>query len=188
MEHGLCYVVTELIGKSFSMGKFKDDATGNFYTQSLFLELSYHKPQNAIYTLKDEDYERDGKVYKSIKRLYLEIADPYEYEFANQCFANWRHWQRLCDSCGLLAPYIQEWREELEIKLRSEALTQVVKESKANSKGSLTAAKWLVDKGWVEKKGAGRPTKQAVDGERRKMASIKKEVQDDLARVRSVQH
>ena len=66
--------------------KFRDETTGNFYTQGLFLELSYADLRNAVYTLKDFDYEFKGKTYISIKRLYLEIGDPTEYEFAQACF------------------------------------------------------------------------------------------------------
>lgn len=162
---------------------FKDPATGNFYTQSLFLELSYQDTSKAIYTLKDDDHEYNGNTYKSIKKLYLEIADPTEYAFAEQCFANWRHWKRISENTGLLKPYIQEWRDELEIKLRSQAIKSIAIEASSDNKGALQAAKWLADKGWIEKKGAGRPTKEAVEGERKHRAAVKQQVEDDLERI-----
>ena len=49
-------------------------------TQSLFLEIGY--TDYAVFTLKDDDYEYKGRVYPSLKRLYLEMEDVGEYEFA----------------------------------------------------------------------------------------------------------
>ena len=162
---------------------FKDERTGNFYTQSLFLELSYVNPEYAIYTLKDDDYEHNGTVYKSIKRLYLSIGDPTEYEFATKCFGGWSHWQRICNKTKLLHPYIDEWRDELTVKLRSAGVRGVIDEASSDSKGALQAAKWLADKGWADKRKAGRPTNIEVAGERKAQAQVKDAVDKDLERI-----
>lgn len=166
---------------------YKDERTGNFFTQALFLELAYANPVNAIYTLKDEDYEYNGKTYKSIKRLYLDIADPTEYEFAQQCFSGWNHWQRICNKTKALAPYIEEWRAELEVKLRSKGVKNLIKEATSTNKGAMQAAKWLADKGWADKR-AGRPSNEQVDGEIKSQARIKAAVADDLERIRNLKH
>ena len=165
---------------------FKDPVSGNLYTQALFLELCYGSTDNAIYTLKEDDYEHHGKHYKSIKKLYLEIADPTEYEFAKQCFASWAHWKRLCEKTTNLHPYIAAWREELEVKLRSQGVRGVMMEAYSEGKGALQAAKWLADKGWTEKRTAGRPSKEEVVRERKAHADIKQTIDDDLARIRGV--
>ena len=55
---------------------------GRPITQSLFLEIGY--TEHAVYTLKDDDYEYNGKVYPSLKKAYLELEDTTEYDFANQ--------------------------------------------------------------------------------------------------------
>jgi hypothetical protein len=170
------------------MSKFKDPSNGNLYTQGLFLELSYADPSNAIYTLKDEDHELNGRSYVSIKRLYLEIADPTEYEFAKACFYNWAHWKRMCEKTTNLHPYIAEWREELEVMLRSQGVRGVMEEALSGGKSSMQASKWLADKGWTEKRTAGRPTKGEVEVERKQQASVKSVLESDLARVINVQH
>jgi hypothetical protein len=166
--------------------KFKDDVTGNLLTQSLFLELTYGNTDNALYTLKEDDYEHNGKQYLSIKKLYLEIADPTEYEFAKKCFDSWAHWKRLCEKTTNLHPYIAAWREELEVKLRSQGVRGVMLEAYSEGKGSLQAAKWLADKGWTEKRTAGRPSNEELAGERKQRANIKQTMEDDLARIRGV--
>ena len=165
---------------------YKDPVTGNFYTQGLFLELSYNNPANAIYTLKDDDYTHNGKTYKSIKRLYMRIADPTEYEFAIQCFAGWSHWRRICDKTKLLHEHIEEWRAELEVKLRSEGVRGVMNEARGEGKSAMTASRWLADKGWADKRKAGRPTSAEVEGERKQQARIKDELSSDFDRITDI--
>ena len=128
------------------------DSMGRPLTQSMFLEFGYNV-QYAVFTLNDEDKVYQDKVYPSLKKLYLEIGDPTEYQFAKQCLLGWRHWVRLGEN-KLFKPFLQEWRDELEVALRSEGILSVMSQSEEN----FQAAKWLADKGW-DKKGVGRPSK-----------------------------
>lgn len=63
-------------------------------TQGLFLEIGYTK--YSVYTLKDEDYEYKGQMFPSLKRIYLEMADAGEYEFATTHLLGWSHCHLLC--------------------------------------------------------------------------------------------
>lgn len=68
--------------KDFKPDKTKmKDTQGRPLTQSLFLEPNYNVDY-AYYTMDDDDKNFKGKVYPSLKRLYLEMEDPTEYEFA----------------------------------------------------------------------------------------------------------
>lgn len=128
------------------------DSTGRPLTQSLFLEFGYNT-EYALFTINDEDKVYNGKVYFSLKRLYLETGDPTEYSFAKKYLLGWNHWKRLCKN-KLFVDLAAEWREELEIMIRSEGVLAVMDQSNDN----FQAAKWLADKGW-DKRGAGRPSK-----------------------------
>ena len=141
---------------------------GRPITQSLFLEMGY--TEHSVYTLKDDDYDYNGKVYPSLKRLYLELEDTTEYDFATQYLLGWKHWQRITENKGL-APHIQEWRDELELKLRSRAVKQMLQLA---SEGSYQASKWLADRGW-DTRAAGRPTKS----EKEKHAKINERIKDE---------
>ena len=152
------------------------DTMGKFRTQSLFLELGYG--DEAVYTFKDQDHELNGKKYISLKRLYLEMEDPTEYEFAIACFVNWKHWQRLCEN-KLIRRYIDEWRDELEVKLRSRGVKSALF---AAQEGNYQAAKWLADRGWSTR-GAGRPTKAEVEREKKIQAGISDEYEADVIRL-----
>lgn len=152
------------------------DAMGKPITQSLFLEIGY--TDQAVYTLKDLDHEHNGKYYPSLKRLYLECGDPTEYEFATTYLLGWKHWLRLCDN-RMVRKHIDEWREELEVKLRSKGVKNVLESAKA---GNYQAARWLADRGW-DTRGAGRPSKADVEKEKRVQAAMSEEYEADVIRL-----
>lgn len=151
------------------------DDMGRPLTQGMFLEITYGDV--AVYTLKDRDHEHNGKTYLSLKRLYLECADPTEYEFATTYLLGWKHWMRLCDNKQLRA-HIDEWRDELEIKLRSAAVKQII----ANSTVNVQASKWIADRGWATR-GAGRPSKAEVEREKKIQAGMSDEYAEDVRRL-----
>lgn len=155
------------------------DSSGRPLTQSLFLEIGY-RPE-AIYTLKDYHFEYEGRYLPSAKLLYLEMNDPTEYEFAERYFLNWNHWQRIAAN-NVIKRYVDEWRAELEIKLRSRAVRLTVAHAES---GNHAAAKWLAEKGW-DKRDAGRPTKAEVARERAVMAKAENEYSADVVRLKAV--
>lgn len=153
------------------------DSAGRPLTQSLFLEIGYS--DYAIYSLKDEDFWYKGKLYPSIKRLYLESEDPTEYEFAIAHFLSWSHWLRLCENKAIMK-HISAWREELEVKLRSQAIKSV--RDQAYIGNSYQAAKFLADRGW-EKRGAGRPTEEDKLKDKRIKERLDDEFGADIKRL-----
>lgn len=156
------------------------DERGRYRTLSLFLEIAYDV--NAVYTLKGYDHEYNGKTYLSLKRLFLEMSDPIEYEFANTYLADWEHWQKICNN-KVLAQEIAKWRYELELKLRSEGIQWVLKS--ARKKQNWLAAKFLAERGW-EVRAAGRPSKEEIERNTAIESAIQKEFDDDIARLRVI--
>lgn len=153
------------------------DSMGKQRSVSLFLEIEYQY-DIALYSLKDVDHEVNGKIYPSIKRLYLEEADPTEYSFAMKYFLNWKHWKKVSES-GTVAPHVKIWREELEQSLRSFAVQQMYKSAK---EGNYQAAKWFADRSWSNR-GAGRPSKAEIDSEKKFQAEMDKEYSEDSVRL-----
>ena len=147
------------------------DTNGNPMTQSLFLELGYG--DYAVYTLKDQDYEYKGKLYPSLKRLYLEEEDPTEYIFAERHLLGYQHWKRICAN-KVLSRYIEPWREELEIKLRAMAV-RALRDMSQSENGNFQASKFLADRGW-DKNAVGRPSKRELE----KRAAIGQRVEDEF--------
>lgn len=155
------------------------DVNGKPLTQSLFLELNYSK--SAVYTLKDNDYAYKGVTLPSIKRIYLDMEDTTEYEFANECFLGWQHWQRICANKACLN-YIEQWREELELKLKARAVRQMIQQAES---GSFQAVKWLADKGY-DTRTAGRPTKEEKERHLKVQDKLDAEFGADVKRLREV--
>lgn len=152
------------------------DNTGRFRTQSLFLELGYG--DEAVFTLKDQDHTHDGKDYVSLRKIYLSFDDPTEYEFATEILLGWKHWQRMCENKAIRR-YIDEWREEMEVKLRSRAITDAIQEAR---KGHFQAAKWVADRGWSTR-GAGRPSKAEIEHEKKIQSRLNDEYGGDVVRM-----
>lgn len=155
------------------------DGMGRPLTQGLFLEINYNT-DFAVYTLKEDDFEYQGKLYPSLKKLYLKEEDPTEYVFATKHLLSWKHWKRLCENV-VLRRHIDEWREELELKLRSQAIRDM--QSLCSSEnGNFSAAKFLADRGW-EKRAAGRPSKAEKEKRLAMDDRLKSEFEDDVARL-----
>lgn len=134
------------------------DHMGKPLTQSIFLEVSYS--DFSVYTLKEDHHEYNGKLYPSLKRFYIEEEDPTEYDFASKYLLGWKHWQRM-NANKLLRKHFDEWREELDYKLRSKGVKALL--ISANT-GNYQAAKFFVDRGW-DKRAAGRPSKEIIERE-----------------------
>jgi hypothetical protein len=156
------------------------DSSGRPLTQGLFLETKYDTTY-AVYTLKDEDFIYQGKTYLSLKRLYLEFEDPVEYAFANQYLLNWDQWQRICNN-KLYSKMINGWREELELKIRSQSLKGIC--DLAAEAGNFQAYKFLMNKEW-DKRAAGRPSTKAKAREDELLDQIANDYSEDIKRATS---
>lgn len=154
--------------------KFKDDKN-RYIVQGLFLEDRYNTDL-AVYTHDGEDKTYKGRVYPSLKRLYLEMCDTKEYVFATTYLYDWPHWQRLCNN-KLVRSEIDKWRDELSLKLQSEGVLSLV--NLAMEKDSYQAAKYLADRGWDVKE-KGRPSQNQIDGHLEKIAKEASEFDKDL--------
>lgn len=154
------------------------DTMGRPLTQSLFLECGYNV-QYAVFTFNDEDKTYDGRLYPSLKKMYLACEDPTEYKFAKKHLLGWNHWKRLNEN-KMLRGEFEEWREELEIAMRSEAVQSIMEMTAGGT--NFQAAKWLADRGW-DKRGAGRPSKQEVDRESRIRDAIGGELEAEIIRM-----
>lgn len=153
---------------------------GKKLTESLILEFKYDR-ERAIYSIKDEHHEDEHGFYPSLRQLYLEVGDPTEYEFATRYLLGISHWLQLANN-KRMKPIVEEWRFELEYKLRSAAAFQIIKQS---AKGAWQASKWLADKGWDDRD-AGRPSNEEIDRETKIQSRLRDEYEEDARRLQLV--
>jgi len=147
--------------------------------KGLFYETTLADKSSVVYTLKDVDHEG----YRSLYRLYMETNDPTEWAFATKYLDGFGHWELLCDTTWF-RPYIQRWRRELDLRLKSQALSRIMSEAKTSSKESFAANKYLLEKGWEPKVNArGRPSKDEIKRAANEIASSNSRLEEDFSRL-----
>jgi hypothetical protein len=161
--------------------KFKN-SSGTHYLKALFYEIALEPNRDyVLYTLKQEDHNG----YPSIHRLFVEANDPTEYEFAKKYFASWSHW-KMVRECSWFKPSYEAMKEELEMKIRSNALRDL-RESSEDPKNTVQVNKYLLDRGWADKTDTrGRPSKQKIKEEADKLIKENDVVENDFARIISL--
>jgi len=149
---------------------FTKTIKGVVRTKSLFYELSYDKPDFVIFTLKDKDLDHNGRTYVSISNLYRSLVpqDPTEYTFAMTVFGSWHVWEVIREA-PQLRPYVSRWKREAEIKVKSEAIKAIAEEMKSQGRSSFTAAKLLLERGWIEKEPASKSKQKLMEREEQDM-------------------
>lgn len=161
--------------------KFRN-AQGIRYTKQLFYETARQGEATILYSLKD----RDWAGYPSLYRLYLNEEDPFEYNFAVKYFEGYEHWLMLSEA-EWFKPYINRWRSELALKLQSAALVRLRDDAQSGSRSSAASNKYLLERGWkvdaTTKNGRGRPSKEQVKDEARRIADLNRSVDEDIARL-----
>jgi len=164
--------------------KWKNEV-GNFLVRGLFFETCNGDFSRVQYTLKNYDH----KGYPSLYRLYMEVGDPTEYRFANECLGGWQHWEEIKDA-AFFKEYIELWRRELDIRLKSEAFIAIKNKAKAKEdKDAFAASKYLVEsleklKGTHEKKhGRGRPSKDEIKRTALEIALNGEDIENEYGRV-----
>lgn len=164
---------------------------------SLFLEINTSFNLTPFFTLSSEDKVKTGRpvvqegpvdgdkerTYVSIKNLYMKYYyDPTEYQFVMNVLGDFKLWEAMSGN-ERLAPYIEEWRKEAEIKLRSEAIKEVVEVAKTEGAKGFTAAKWLAEAKWKSSGGAGRPKNREDATQNEIESKLSKEVELDIRRL-----
>jgi hypothetical protein len=149
--------------------------------------ITLSEKPNVVYTLKDNDHAG----LPSLKRLYLEECDPTEYRFATKYLGGWEHWKKLRE-CEWFKPYLDSWREELELRLKSDQYYRIMKEAQDDlNKNSHASRKFIIEtvrkiqrnEDLSEKNTKGRPSKDAIDRKALEIAQTHDDIRDDLKRI-----
>lgn len=141
------------------------DSMGRNLTIALFKETNDSRTDiQPLWSIKDW------------KEVYLHLSDPTEYAPAIYLIGDWDHWVTIAEK-SQVRPYIAEWRKELIVKLRSEAILMLRKQS-TSDKGT-AAARWLAENGYI----LDNKTKKQVEQETDKMF---KDITDHAARLKVV--
>ncbi len=116
-------------------------------------------------------------LYKDWKPVYLGTSDPTEYEAAMLLIGDYEHWL-LIRNHPKIKPIIDKWQMEMEVKLRSEAVRQMMKHSK--SQNGAAAAKWLAEGRFANR---DKRTKKGKLEEEQVVSEIDSRVSEDMERL-----
>lgn len=105
------------------------------------------------------------------RKVYVKHADPTEYLPAMELIGDWGHWQ-LVRNHPRIKPIMDEWQREVEVKLRSEAVRDMMRHAKKD--GGSTAAKWIAEGGFA-KRDMRKKDDKAIE------EKIKEEIADHVA-------
>lgn len=155
---------------------------GRLLISNLFIDRKYEEDA-ALYTLNLTDKVYKGKTYPSLYKLYIQMEDITEYNFANTYFESYQHWELLCNE-EWFKPIISRWRKELELKIKAEALKEIIAQSTSDDpRKRLEASKYIYEKVFVSSNGKGRPTKAQVKEEAVRKAMEEKLITEDWNRL-----
>lgn len=113
------------------------DSKGQRLTVGLFEELS-----------RDDVTAKPAFLLSDWRKKYVELSDPTGYQAAMELLGDWDHWQLLCEN-KRFAEHLAKWNLEVEAKLRSAGVVQLMKQSKGPQ--GTAAARWLAEAGFVER-------------------------------------
>lgn len=148
-------------------------ATGRIPSRALFKEYAVGANQNP------DDCPFSITEWR---KIFVDTGDITEYDAAIKFFGSWEDWETFKRNWPYFRTTIlKKWKEELEIKLRSDAVREMVRQSKA----SHAAARWIAEGGYKPKAGKGRPAKAEVEAEENIRAAVVDNTDDDVARVRN---
>ncbi len=159
------------------------NANGVHLTKALFYEKSGDKA-NVLYTLKDKDFTKGALHYPSLYRLYMEMEDITEFEFAERYFENWEHWMLLC-SLSWFSFRAERFRHDLELKLKSQALSHIIAVSRSSTRDAYGASKYILEKGYEKKKAnnVGRPSTEQIHKQAKILVNENSLIDADFDRI-----
>lgn len=150
------------------------NSSGKLITYSLFADYGIN--EYNFFTLSRED--KEGLV--SFPKLYLQycIEDPTEYTFAMEVFGNWSYWETLLQGSEVRKE-VEILRKERDMAIKSKAVTSLIKEVEENGKSAFSAAKLLLDRGYIDKDVLASKVKNSKEADEKTKAEVK-----DLATIK----
>lgn len=118
-------------------------------------------------------------------QTFLDFEDMTEYKPAIKLCGSWKEWNRLKRDWLGLAGYVTEWKEELEILLRSRACENIQNLLVSETASvRFQASKFLSEAGWEKRaSGAGRPDKASKTRAAKELASNAAETKAEEERI-----
>jgi len=159
-----------------------------YFTKQLFYEtwqnLAIDSRQiEPVFTLYQD---REGLI--NFGKKYVELADPTGVKITDQLLnGDYTHWT-VMNNCKWFIAAKELWDKELDARLKAEAmdnLKEIMKEGMPAQR--LAASKYIANQEYRKtQSNRGRPSKQEVEKETKKMAEEERTILEDYNRIRLV--
>lgn len=147
-------------------------------TAALFLEAPGDKGEDVKFSLHNDV---EGLI--NCRRSFVHEGDPTGYLWALKYLDSYKHFERLLESTWFKEAFDQ-WVRELNMKNRSDAIKKIKQiADEGNDTQSLQASKYLAEVGWDKQTGRGRPSKEELKGELKRLATLSEQTNEDLERI-----
>lgn len=119
-----------------------------------------------------------GGTLISLRELYIKycVDDPTEVTFVDAVFGDFAYWTALL-KCKWLHPYLEEWKQEADVRRKSKAFKAVIKEVENNGRSAFSAAKFLITEPNKPK------TKESKETIKKTTEKAKEEYSEDIVRL-----
>mgnify|MGYP005848278509 CR=1 FL=1 len=158
----------------FEAKDFLNDAN-RYKTRALFKEICQPGDEPIFSWSRNKD---NG--YINIRQLFIDLTvdDPSEATFAETICSDIGWWEEV-RNCYWIQSQLKEWRKVAAIKRKSKAFKSIVKEIEEGGRSSFTAAKYLIEEPWVDKR-----TKQAREDSKETTKEAFDQVSKDVERLK----
>lgn len=158
-----------------------------YRTRSLFVDVQRHMRSEedieaSLYWLERRNYT-DDDTRPVLKEHYLASMDPTGYETAIKFLGSYDHWDYMMKSCAWFRDAVNQWKEELEVRLKSKAIAKIKEIAFSEDKQSLAAAKYIATADYDKVDGRGRPSNVEIRGKLKEAIEISEADKADMERI-----
>lgn len=159
----------------FDISQFLDPV-GRYRSRGLFKEVCRPEDTPLFSWSKDTN---NG--YVNIRELFINLTvdDPSEATFAETLCGDIGWWEFCKESTWIKEP-LRQWRQVAAIKRKSKAFQSIVKEVHEGGRSAFTAAKYLIEEPWVDKR-----TKSAKEFSQKTTSEAYDNVSADVLRLKA---
>jgi len=137
---------------------------------------------NPIFCLHDD---KEGLI--NCRKTFVAMNDPTGYKWAMEYLGDYAHFKYMVQKCKWFREALEIWREELKIKIQSEAIEIIKLIATKDEKQSMQAAKYLAEYSWDKPTAKrGRPSAAEITGELKKAVEERTVEDEDFERIRLV--
>lgn len=125
---------------------------GRYKTRGLFREVC--RPEDEPIFTWSKGTDTHGLI--NLRDLYIRysVDDPSEATFAEAVCEDIGWWEEVKTTSWIKGP-LSEWRKVATIKRKAKAFQAILKEIEEGGRSSFTAAKYLIEEPWIDKRTKG---------------------------------